>query len=161
MPNRSIYIRDEDLLIFDKAEELSGGNLSSAITEAVKRYVEVKELEKRSMKELIVKVRPRDRAERTLKFVGRMIASHTDTGEDDGEPDFKEVWEIYETELGNIVLVWRVFDSSFREVFSEYEVRGILPEIGEKVVGHRSSVIDNLLKEAAQVLSEGDVEFIK
>jgi EXLDI family protein len=40
MPNKTIYVSDADLPLFERAQELSAGNLSGAITQAVRRYVE-------------------------------------------------------------------------------------------------------------------------
>ena len=34
MPNKTIYVADGDLPLFDRAQELTGGNLSATITRA-------------------------------------------------------------------------------------------------------------------------------
>jgi hypothetical protein len=39
MPNKTIYVRDEDARLWELAERLSGGSVSSLITEALRRYV--------------------------------------------------------------------------------------------------------------------------
>ena len=41
MPNKTIYVSDGDLPIYQRAQELAGGNLSSAITTALRRYVDL------------------------------------------------------------------------------------------------------------------------
>ena len=40
MPNKTIYVSDTDLPVFDKAQQLAGGSLSSAISQALRRFVE-------------------------------------------------------------------------------------------------------------------------
>ena len=39
MPNKTIYVADTDLPLFERAQELAGGNLSAAIAQALRRYV--------------------------------------------------------------------------------------------------------------------------
>ena len=43
MPNKTIYVSDDDLPLFQRAQEIAGGKLSAAITAALRRYVEVEE----------------------------------------------------------------------------------------------------------------------
>jgi EXLDI family protein len=43
MPNKTIYVSDDDLQLYQRAQELAGGNLSAAIAAALRRYVEVAE----------------------------------------------------------------------------------------------------------------------
>ena len=43
MPNKTIYVSDDDLRLYQRAQELAGGNLSAAIAAALRRYVEVEE----------------------------------------------------------------------------------------------------------------------
>ena len=40
MPNRTIYVADVDLPIFEKAQKLAGDNLSAAIAQALHYFVE-------------------------------------------------------------------------------------------------------------------------
>lgn len=39
MPNKTIYVSDDDLPLYQRAQELAGGNLSSAIARALRRFV--------------------------------------------------------------------------------------------------------------------------
>jgi EXLDI family protein len=41
MPNKTIYVSDGDLELYQRAQELAGGNLSAAIAAALRRYIEV------------------------------------------------------------------------------------------------------------------------
>ena len=43
VPNKTIYVSDGDLKVFQRAQELAGGNLSAAIANALRRYVDVQE----------------------------------------------------------------------------------------------------------------------
>jgi EXLDI family protein len=56
MPNKTIYVSDEDLPLFQRAQELAGGKLSTAISVALRRYVEIEEGRKEGYDEIIVQV---------------------------------------------------------------------------------------------------------
>jgi EXLDI family protein len=56
VPNKTIYVADDAQELFQRAQELAGGNLSSAITNALKRYVEVEDAREAGFDEVIVKV---------------------------------------------------------------------------------------------------------
>jgi EXLDI family protein len=43
VPNKTIYVSDGDLPIYQRAQELAGGNLSAAISSALRRYVDLHE----------------------------------------------------------------------------------------------------------------------
>jgi EXLDI family protein len=56
MPNKTIYVSDADLPVFQRAQELTGGNLSSAISKALRRLVEVEEGRLQGFDEVTVRV---------------------------------------------------------------------------------------------------------
>ena len=56
MPNKTIYVSDADLPVFQRAQELSGGNLSAAISTALRRLVEVEEGRLAGFDEITVRV---------------------------------------------------------------------------------------------------------
>jgi EXLDI family protein len=56
VPNRTIYVSDEDQPVFKRAQELAGDNLSSAISQALKRFVEVEDAREAGYDEVVVKV---------------------------------------------------------------------------------------------------------
>lgn len=58
VPNKTIYVSDDDLPLYKRAQELSGGNLSSAIALALRRYVDVEEGREEGFQEIVVKVGP-------------------------------------------------------------------------------------------------------
>jgi EXLDI family protein len=43
MPNKTIYVSDRDLPLFEQAQSLAGGKLSAAITQALKEHVRAAE----------------------------------------------------------------------------------------------------------------------
>ena len=56
MPNKTIYVSDDDLPLFERAQQVSGDNLSSAIVRALRRFVEVEEARKKGFEEITVLV---------------------------------------------------------------------------------------------------------
>jgi hypothetical protein len=56
MPNKTIYVSDADLPVFQRAQELVGGNLSAAISKALRRLVEVEEGRLEGYEEITVRV---------------------------------------------------------------------------------------------------------
>ncbi len=40
VPNKTIYVSDGDLSLFQRAQELAGGNLSAAIAKALRRVID-------------------------------------------------------------------------------------------------------------------------
>jgi EXLDI family protein len=72
MPNKTIYVSEEDLPLFERAQELSGANLSSAIVQALRRYVEVAEAGQRGFTEFTVIVNG-EGAHRRKRFLGQRL----------------------------------------------------------------------------------------
>ncbi|GAA4419112.1 hypothetical protein GCM10023169_09470 [Georgenia halophila] len=56
MPNKTIYVSDADLPVFDRAQKLAGGNLSGAISKALRRLVEVEEGRLEGFDEITVRI---------------------------------------------------------------------------------------------------------
>ena len=56
MPNKTIYVSDGDLPLYQRAQELAGGNLSAAISTALRGYVDVEEGRREGFDEIIVRV---------------------------------------------------------------------------------------------------------
>nr|BFE85439.1 hypothetical protein GCM10020093_080400 [Planobispora longispora] len=74
MPNKTIYVSDEDLPLFNRAQELAGGKLSAAISMALRRYVEMEEGRQEGYDEIVVKV-GQGAAVRKQRFQGCCSAS--------------------------------------------------------------------------------------
>ncbi|OAT70904.1 hypothetical protein AWB85_06400 [Mycobacteroides immunogenum] len=56
MPNKTIYVSDNDAELYRRAQEIAGGNLSAAISAALKRYVELEDAHKEGYDEITVRV---------------------------------------------------------------------------------------------------------
>jgi EXLDI family protein len=73
MPNRTIYVADADLPIFEKAQKLAGDNLSSTIVQALRRFVEAEEARTSGFEEITVKV-GKGQPYMHKQFQGRLLA---------------------------------------------------------------------------------------
>src|SRR5215475_9437508 len=56
VPNKTIYVSDGDLPVFQRAQEIAGGNLSAAISNALKRYVDIAEGLQEGFDDVVVRV---------------------------------------------------------------------------------------------------------
>jgi EXLDI family protein len=71
VPNKTIYVSEGDLRIYQRAQDLAGGNLSAAIATALRRYVEVEEGKREGFDEIIVRVGPGKG--RKVRFTGVLL----------------------------------------------------------------------------------------
>lgn len=56
MPNKTIYVSDDDLPLYQRAQELAGGSLSAALARALRRFVEMEEGRLEGYDEITVRV---------------------------------------------------------------------------------------------------------
>jgi EXLDI family protein len=77
VPNRTIYVSEDDQPLFKRAQELAGDNLSAAISNALKRYVEVEDARAAGFDEIIVKVGVG--AGRKVRFSGILLGEWMDS----------------------------------------------------------------------------------
>lgn len=75
MPNKTIYVAERDVDLFQRAQELAGGNLSAAISKALQRYVEVEEGKDEGLQEITVRVGPGKG--RRQRFLGVQLVDWT------------------------------------------------------------------------------------
>ena len=73
MPNRTIYVADADVPIFEKAQKLAGDNLSAAIAHALRSFVEREEAKVSGYEDITVKV-GKGHPYLQQQFRGRLIA---------------------------------------------------------------------------------------
>jgi EXLDI family protein len=73
VPNKTIYVSDGDLALYDRAQELAGGNLSAAIAKALRRYVDVEVGRREGFDEISVRVGPK--AGRKVRFTGVLLGT--------------------------------------------------------------------------------------
>ncbi|GAA1614505.1 EXLDI protein [Actinoplanes couchii] len=83
MPNKTIYIADDDLPLLQQAQELTGGNLSSAIVTALHRLVQIEQAKKAGFDEITVKVGLGDSS--IKRFLGVALGEWTATGNEGDE----------------------------------------------------------------------------
>ena len=73
VPNKTIYVSDGDLPLYQRAQELAGGNLSAAISGALRRYVDVEDGRREGFDEITVRVGPKQR--RKVRFSGVLLGT--------------------------------------------------------------------------------------
>src|SRR3712207_5714101 len=97
MPNKTIYVSDADLPVFERAQQLTGGNLSAAISKALRRLVEVEEGRLEGFEEITVRVGVAPG--KLQRFQGvQLVDWHRSTGS--GE----ERYRVYRTRTGKFAL---------------------------------------------------------
>jgi len=174
MPNKTIYVKDEDLQIFEEAEKLGGDSLSSVIAEALRRFVATKRAEQQGMKEcnLTVGVLRSQGADdtRKVRFVGRLLAeAEVFTGQTSDRRDRGTYYRIYQTKAGKILVWWKRWTRWEGESdLLDYVVLSTLPgyddEISGQVHGEHLSpetLPGSLLQEAAEALGRELVEWVE
>lgn len=97
MPNKTIYVTDDDLPLFQRAQDLAGGTLSATIAAALRRYVEVEEGRQQGYDDVVVRVGPG--LGRKQRFSGVLLAEMEWTG---NERD--ETYRVYRTRSGKYVV---------------------------------------------------------
>jgi EXLDI family protein len=96
MPNKTIYVSDDDLPLYKKAQELAG-NLSSAISMALRKYVELEEGRLEGYDEITVRVGRG--AGRKQRFSGVLLAE----GGRSSKQGY-EAFKVYRSRTGKFVL---------------------------------------------------------
>jgi len=74
MASKTVYIKDADLEVFEKAERLGGDSISPVIAEALRRFVAIKKAEAAGMQEHTLEVGAGDDVKK-VRFIGRELAS--------------------------------------------------------------------------------------
>lgn len=103
MPNKTIYVAEADLPIFEKAQELAGGNLSATIAQALKRFVEIEGGKPEGFRTVTIKV-GRGGNYQTKQFSGRLLAKYRSS---EREQTMVHVYEMYQTAKGKLALYSR------------------------------------------------------
>lgn len=174
MPNKTIYVKDEDLGLFEEAEKLGGESLSGIIAEALRRFVATKRAEVQGMKEHILTVgvlrSQGDDDTRKVRFVGRMLSSaEVFTGQTSSRDDRGTDYKIYQTQAGRILVWWKNWSRWEGESdYTDYAVMDALPGYDDDIFGRAHGDMlgpvelpGSLLQEAAEALGQELVEFIE
>jgi len=77
VPNKTIYVSDADLTLYQRAQELAGDNLSAAITAALRRYVDVEEGRREGYDEIVIRLGPG--RGRKVRFTGILLGEWVNT----------------------------------------------------------------------------------
>lgn len=171
MPNKTIYVKDEDVQLFEEAEKLGGDSLSSVIAEALRRFVATKKAEQQGMKECNLTVgilrSQGDDDIRQIRFVGRKLAEATVYfGQTSDRRDRGTDYKIYQTQAGKILVWWEKWSrwEGENDVI-DYAVLNALPgyddEVPGKIDDYPISLLGSLLQEAAEALGEELVEYVE
>jgi EXLDI family protein len=97
VPNKTIYVSDGDLPLYQRAQELAGGNLSSAIAKALRRWVDDADAQGEGFKDVVVRV-GLDKG-RKVRFTGRLVGEFLDPASKRGEQ-----YRVYQGRTGKYVL---------------------------------------------------------
>jgi EXLDI family protein len=99
MPNRTIYVSDADVSVFEAAQRLAGDNLSATIVQALRRFVATQEAHAAGYHEVTVQVGKI--AYTSKRFTGRLLAK--------GQMSIaaqprRTNFEVYQTPKGNFAI---------------------------------------------------------
>ena len=97
MPNKTIYVSDGDLPIYQRAQELAGGNLSAAIAGALRRYVDIEEGRREGFDEVVVRVG--SKPGRKVRFSGVLLGEWANSSS-----SRYEVFRVYRSRTGKYVV---------------------------------------------------------
>lgn len=97
MPNKTIYVSDGDLPIYQRAQELAGGNLSAAIAGALRRYVDIEEGRREGFDEIVVRVG--SKPGRKVRFSGVLLGEWANSSS-----SRYEVFRVYRSRTGKYVV---------------------------------------------------------
>jgi EXLDI family protein len=100
MPNKTIYVSDDDLPLFERAQEITGANLSSAIVQALRRFIELEEAKQKGFDEVTVIVN-RQGAHRRRRFLGQRLVRGLESTPDKAGTN---ILNIYRTAKGRYAL---------------------------------------------------------
>lgn len=99
MPNKTIYVSDSDLPVFERAQELAGGNLSATIAQTLHGLVDREEQGQRGFDEVTVEVGTIVHVPK--RFVGRSLATGKVAGR--GQSHIT-TYAVYQTQKGRYAL---------------------------------------------------------
>ncbi|WP_280232400.1 EXLDI protein [Nocardia cyriacigeorgica] len=79
MPNKTIYVADDDLPLFQRAQELVGGNLSGAVVTALRRFIELEEGKQEGFDDIVLRVG--HNGVRQVRFEGALLGEWRDVND--------------------------------------------------------------------------------
>ncbi|GAY75826.1 EXLDI protein [Sporolactobacillus inulinus] len=130
MPNKTIYVPDADLEVFEQAQEVSGKNLSATIVQALRFYTKIGE--GKGFEHIEVSA-GEDGYYKRKRFIGRELASASVHDEDHST---LTTYTVYETTHGRYAVYVREQKRIPLEQSIENELR---KRIMEKIAGESTS----------------------
>jgi hypothetical protein len=152
VPNKTIYVKQSDTELWERAERLAGGSFSALITEALRRYVkEEEQKEQPDMESIEVDVWGPGEKPYQKAFVGRWLVPPNETETRTEEPgyDAGAYYGVALTRRGNIAVYSRHVNDGFPPTLTTY---GSFDEAEE------DGVPGDILAMAASEISGGYVQ---
>lgn len=100
MPNKTIYVAEADLPLLEQAQDLAGGSLSAAITQALRQYVETAAAQQRGFGKVTLPIGQAG-AQHRKRFLGFRLARWRGRTADGKQ---MEEMSVYRTAKGKLVL---------------------------------------------------------
>ncbi|NNH74446.1 EXLDI protein [Nocardia uniformis] len=146
MPNKTIYVSDEDLKLFTRAQELVGGNLSGAIVTALRRYIELEEGRIEGFEEIVLPVG--HNGVRQVRFSGALLGESRDF---DAEGNVQTHIQVFRSRKGKFVLHihaadWNDYSANFNWLKEMKSWRGLLG-VGDPSWGDYTLTIVDTIEE--------------
>lgn len=146
MAQKTIYVSEADLPLFDQAQTLSGGNLSATIAKALRRYIEESNQGNPNLQTFEVKV---GKVAYSLKrFKARLLARGLVTSDESGSQPTVRL-TAFETERGKIALHTQTSFSLAQTIFQNL---GSFVDISEGE--YHFEIVDSLEDLKSRVHSE-------
>ena len=162
---RTIYINAEDVVMFDEAIARADGNVSNAITAAVKAYVEAKEAEEEVVLDVGYFNSRGANDTRTVKFSGQLLAGvESYYGQTSDMKDRGTDWLVFRTKKGRYLIHWHSWSRWEGEGGrSDYAVLEKLPKRGAILSGVETNdfspgIPGELIRDAAEAAGQDAVE---
>jgi hypothetical protein len=152
VPNKTIYIREADAEVWQRAEKLAGDSVSALITDALRRYVEEEELKERTgMESIEVEFWGPEESPYYATFVGRWLLWPDESETRTGEPgyDLGAYYGVALTRRGNIAVYIRHVNDRFAPILHTY---------GSFEAAEKGGMPGDILAMAAAEISEGYVQ---
>ncbi|MGH9304802.1 MAG: EXLDI protein [Acidimicrobiales bacterium] len=126
MPNKTIYVSEEDLPVYERAQELAGGNLSAAVARGLHRFVKEEESHRGGFREVTVSLGA-GRQTRLQRFSGEVLGTWRHPSRD----RMVEIFRVYRTPKEHFVLhLRRVPDwLAWAELSADWPDRGGSPDL--------------------------------
>lgn len=80
MPNKTIYVSNEDQSIYERAQQIAGDNLSSVLVRALKEFIAKNESQSKGLKEITVQVGTKG-LQQEKRFNGRLLIKWQGAGD--------------------------------------------------------------------------------